>query len=80
MQTVRLECPDCSSSDFSWVQSRVQFGDVHRTADGTTFVEATKAGRVLDDDVGENGVHCTNCGASIPTNDLATPEKTNDNR
>jgi len=75
MQTVRLRCPDCGGSDFSWVQSRVHFGDVQQTADGTAFLECTKFGRTIDDDVDENGVHCTSCGASIPTDELVPPEK-----
>jgi hypothetical protein len=59
-----LACPECGNGRFSWIVHQVQFGDVHRFANGHLDVEATKNGPITDSDIGENGVFCVECEES----------------
>jgi hypothetical protein len=56
-----LVCPDCGNGRFSWIIHQVQFGAVHRFANGHIDVEGTKNGPITDSDIGENGVFCVDC-------------------
>ena len=56
-----LVCPDCGNGRFSWIIRQVQFGAVHRFANGHIDVEGTKNGPITDSDIGENGVFCVDC-------------------
>lgn len=56
-----LACPECGNERFSWIIHQVQFGEVHRFANGHIDVEATKNGPITDSDIDENGVFCVNC-------------------
>ena len=56
-----LVCPDCGNGRVSWIVHQVQFGDVHRFANGRIDVEVTKNGPITDSDIGENGVFCVDC-------------------
>lgn len=77
-RTELLACPECGNGQFSWIIHRVQFGEVHRFANGHIDVEATKNGPITDSDIGENGVFCVECQKSRTYDELVPADAGND--
>jgi hypothetical protein len=73
-----LACPDCGNGRFSWIIHQVQFGEVHRFANGHIDVEATKNGPITDSDIGENGVFCVECQESRTYDELVSADAGDD--
>lgn len=73
-----LACPECGNRRFSWIIHQVQFGEVHRFANGHIDVEATKNGPITDSDIGENGVFCVECQESRTYDELVSADAGDD--
>ncbi len=68
-------CKVCGESRFSWLLTRVQFGAIHRSADGQYSEEGTEKGPITGTDVNENGVFCVECAEFRDLDELVSLSK-----